>query len=379
MAQRLRTDWTLFFTVMVLAIFGLVMIYTSSIPEIELRGHNSFYFVIRQSIAMALGLAALMWIQRLDYRVLRRPVFAFGGVGVILSLLIAAYFLDPKGHRWLRWGALQVQPSELAKPALAIFLAWFVAKRLAAINSRYTLGPAALLVGLLAGLVLAGDMGTMVVLLAMVAAVFYVAGINRRYAALAVLGIVVLGAAGLSSQPYRMRRLILFADPQLELTAKLDESGKFRAWLDTSMSSRDTNYQARQSKIAVGSGGVLGLGIMQGRHKMLYVPKAHTDFIFAVIGEELGLWGSAGVVVGFVILMWRGFRLFWTAPDDFGRYLALALTAGLAFQAFINMSVALDLGPTKGLPLPLISYGGTSMLSSLISLGLLLSVSERSG
>jgi len=378
-AQRLKTDWTLFFTVMVLACFGLVMIYTSSIPEIELRGHSSVYFVARQAVAMALGLLALMAIKRIDYRVLRQPLFAFGGLGVTLSLLIAAYFLDPKGHRWLRWGPLQLQPSELAKPALAIFLAWFVAKRLGAINSRSTLAQMALAVGVLAGLVLAGDMGTMVVLLGMVAAVFYVAGINKRYAALAIVGLGVLGVAGLASQPYRVRRLIMFVDPKLELVAKLDTGGKFRAWLDTSMSSRDPNYQARQSRIAVGSGGVLGLGIMQGKQKMLYLPKAHTDFIFAVVGEELGLWGCTGVLAGFVVLLWRGFRLFWTAPDDFGRYLALALTVGIAFQAFINMSVALDMGPTKGLPLPLISYGGTSMLATLISLGLLLSVSERSG
>jgi cell division protein FtsW len=146
----------------------------------------------------------------------------------------------------------------------------------------------------------------------------------------------------------------------------------------SSLATRDTAYQARQSKIAVGAGGVLGVGLMQGKQKLLYLPEAHTDFIYAVVGEELGLWGCTAILAGFFVILWRGLRLFWVA-DDFGRFMAVGIVASLMIQALINMSVVLDMGPTKGIPLPMISYGGSSLLSTLTSLGMLLSISEHAG
>ncbi len=379
MAQRLKPDWTLFSTIIAMAFFGLVMIYSASIPKAELGNRTSLYFLLKQFALMAAGILVLMTLRRTDYRVFKHPVWAFGPLGLVLSMLVAVYFLDPYHHRWVRIGGFQLQPSELAKPALAIFLAWFVTRRLSAINSKYTLGPAALVLAILAALVLAGDMGTMVVLMITAASIFFVAGISWRYVAYACMGLAMLGVVGIATKPYRLSRVVHFLDPDYSIISKFDKDGVIKAKIETSLSTRDPGYQARQSVIAVGSGGVLGLGLMQGKQKMLYIPEAHTDFIYAVVGEELGLWGCTGVLAGFMVILWRGLRLFWVAHDDFGRYLALGVTICLTFQALINISVVLDLGPTKGIPLPLISYGGTSVLSSLISLGLLLSVSERSG
>jgi cell division protein FtsW len=379
MAQRLRMDWTLFFTVIGMGFFGLVMVYSASIPKTQVGDRNSLYFLLKQFAVMMAGIAALMVLRRIDYRKLNQPLWAFLPLGLVLSLLLAVYFLDAAHHRWVRVGGFQLQPSEFAKPALAVFLAWFVSRRLNAINSRHTFGPAALALAVLAGLVLAGDLGTMVVLLATAASVFFVAGINRRHFAMACVAMAILAGAGILAKPYRLLRLLFYVDPEQKLIAQYEPLQKLKERAEASLASRDPHYQANQSVIAVGSGGVLGLGLMQGRQKMLYIPEAHTDFIYAVVGEELGLWGCSGVLMGFLIILWRGLRLFWCAHDAFGRYLALGLTTCLVFQAFINISVVLDLGPTKGIPLPLISYGGSSMLSSLISMGLLLSVSERSG
>jgi cell division protein FtsW len=379
MAQRLKTDWTLFSTVIAMAFFGLVMIYSASIPKAEIGHRGSLFFLLKQFAVMAAGIVALMLLKRVDYRRLNQPLWAFMPLGIVLVLLIAVYFLDPAHHRWVRIAGFQLQPSEFAKPALAIFLAWFISRRLSAINSRHTFGPAAIALAVLGGLVLAGDLGTMVVLLLTAAAVFYVAGINRRYFAVACGAIVLMGAAGIVAKPYRLLRLMLYLDPEEKIIQQYEPLRQLKERANASLASRDPSYQARQSVIAVGSGGVLGLGLMQGRQKMLYIPEAHTDFIYAVVGEELGLWGCTGVLTGFLVILVRGLRLFWTAGDNFGRYLALGLTVGIVTQALINISVVLDLGPTKGIPLPLISYGGTAMLSSLISLGLLLSVSERSG
>jgi cell division protein FtsW len=143
------------------------------------------------------------------------------------------------------------------------------------------------------------------------------------------------------------------------------------------VTTRDAGYQAHQSRIAVGSGGAVGLGLRQGRQKLFYLPEAHTDFIYAVVGEELGLFGCTAVLAGFLIILWRGLQVCWVAHDDFGRYLALGLTSSIVIQALINISVVLDMGPTKGIPLPMISAGGSSLLSTLICLGMLLSVSEH--
>ena len=380
MAQRLRTDWPLFLTVVVLVCLGLVMIYSASSMVATLKFNRpSHYFLLRQAGWAVTSFFALMYFKRKDYRTLKSPVWAFGSLSVVLFMLVVVYFTDTSTHRWLRLGPLSIQPSEFAKPALTVFLAWFVSWRLAVINAKNTLMPAALALWVVAGTVVVADLGTAIVLVATAATVFFVAGLEMRYFGFAAALCVLLAVGAVLMKPYRLNRVIAYADPAYKYLSLVDPHGKLKAYAESSLSTRDAGYQARQSKIAVGSGGVLGLGLMQGKQKLLYLPEAHTDFIYAVIGEELGLWGCSAVLFGFLVVLWRGYRLFWVAPDDFGRYLALAITTSIVVQALINMSVVLDLGPTKGIPLPMISHGGSSLLSTLMSLGVLLSVSEHSG
>jgi cell division protein FtsW len=289
------------------------------------------------------------------------------------------YFLDGRAHRWLRAGPVSLQPSEFAKPALILFLAYFVTERARKINNRRTLMGALLTVGLLSIWVVVADLGTAAVLVITAAIVFYVAGLDRKYIRIAV-AVGVLGVmAAVAAKPYRVVRVFGFFDSDYSTLDQFAWGQKVKAYLQQSSYNNDPGYHVRQSKIAVGSGGITGLGLMQGKQKLLYLPEAHTDFIYAVVGEELGLIGCSGVLVLFLILLWRGVHLVRAAPDDFGRYLALGVTSMIVVQALMNISVVLALAPTKGIPLPMISYGGSSLLSTLISIGMLLSISEQAG
>ena len=381
MAQRLKTDWIMFAAIVLMVSFGLMMVYSASSVMAEIKYHSGTHFLYHQIVWAAGSFFVLMYLKRRDYRVLNSSPWAFGSLGVVLMMLTAVYFLDWRQHRWFHFGGLaSLQPSEFAKPALAIFLAYFVSRRSSAINSgRYTVLPAALSLGLLAMLVVIADLGTAVVLVLTAAVVFFVAGLERRYFLVAASLGILLTTAAVAAKPYRLARVIGYIDPNYQLLGKVDPHGHIKNYVNESMTTRDPGYQARQSKIAVGTGGAFGVGLMHSKQKLFYLPEAHTDFIYAVIGEELGMFGCAAVLAGFLVLLWRGYRLYWTAPDEFGAYLALAITSSLVIQALINISVVLDLGPTKGIPLPLISFGGSSLLSSLISLGILLSVSEQSG
>lgn len=379
MAQRLRTDWILFVTIVVMVAVGLVVMYSASSMIAQVKFHSNTYFLMRQLFWAVAAFAALMYFKRRDYRTLKNPTWAFASLGIVLMLLVAVYFLDTRAHRWIRLAGLSLQPSEFAKPALAVFLAYFVAQRSRAINSKHTLLPAALAVVMLTFAVVVADLGTAVVLVAMAVVVFFVAGLERRYIAILGAAAVLCAALAIAVKPYRLGRVLAYVDPDEKILEKLDRDGKFRKYMQRATAVRDPGYQVRQSKLAVGAGGVLGVGLMQGKQKMLYLPEAHSDFIYAVIGEELGLWGALAVLAGFLVILWRGFRLFFCVPDEFGRYLALGVTAAVVIQALINISVVLDLAPTKGIPLPMISSGGSSLLSTLASLGMLLSISEHAG
>jgi cell division protein FtsW len=382
MAQRLKTDWILFATVIAMAAFGVLMLYSASaiMADINPRYNSSWYFVARQLVWAVVAVGAMMALKRTHYRNYQTPAVAFGAIGVALILLAAVYFIDTEHHRWLRIGPGGLQPSELAKPALVIFLAFFVTWRGRAINNpRYTLIPAALAVGLVIFAVETADLGTAVVLGAAAMCVFFVAGLEWRYCLIAA-GIAILGlGVSIAREPYRLGRLVRHYDPNFEFVSKFDKAGRIKAWAEQSLRTRDTNYQQQQSEVAVGTGGVTGLGLMNGRQKLLYLPEAHTDFIYAVVGEELGIIGSAALLIGFVVILWRGLRAAFRIRDDFGRYLALGVTILLVTQAFMNMSVAVGIGPTKGIPLPLVSYGGSSLLSTLALLGILMNVSEHAG
>src|SRR6266446_3110824 len=378
---RLRTDWILFLTIVAMVAFGLVMLYSASSAVAELRYHVApYYFVVRQIGWAALSFLVLMYFKRMDYRQMNSPSWAFSGLGIVLGLLVLVYFVDPRAHRWFKLGGVgSFQPSEFAKPALILFLAYFVARRAHIINDRRTIRQALVAVLMLAFMVVVADLGTALVPVITAVLVFWIAGLERRYMLRVGLIGVALIIVAIGSRGYRLGRIVAYVDPDYTKIEMIDPNGWLKSYIQRSTSVRDASYQPRQSKIAVGTGGVLGIGLMQGKQKLMFLPDAHTDFIYATVGEELGLWGSTAVIAGFLVILWRGARLFLLARDDFGKYLALGVTLAIVVQAFINMSVVLDMAPTKGFPLPMISFGGSSLLSTLASLGMLLSVSEHEG
>ncbi len=378
---KLKTDWILFLTILTMVGFGLVMLYSASSALAELRYNvPPYYFVVRQIAWAVAAFFILMYFKRRDYHRLNTPAWAFSGLGIVLGMLVLVYFLDPRSHRWIQIGSLgKLEPSEFAKPALILFLAYFVSPRSQSINDRSTLKQALLAVAMLGFMVVVADLGTALVPVITAIVVFWVAGLKRRH----MFRLVGIGAAlavvAICSRGYRLGRVISYFDPDYSLIETVDTHHVIRNYVQSSTSIRDASYQPRQSKIAVGTGGVLGVGLMEGKQKLMFLPDAHTDFIYATIGEELGLWGATAVLAGFIVILWRGARLFVLARDDFGKYLALGVTVTIVVQALINMSVVLDMGPTKGFPLPMISYGGSSLFSTLLCLGMLLSVSEHEG
>jgi cell division protein FtsW len=377
MAQRLKTDWILFLTVLTLVCFGLVMVYSASSLVAELKYHvSSTHFFLRQLGWAVFSFIVLLYCMRRDYRRWNNPKVAFAGLGSVMLLLLVVYLTDGR-HRWLRAGPLSLQPSELAKPALALFLSFFLCRRLDVVNERHTLGPIAAAVSVMALAVAVADFGTAVVLVVMTVAVMFVAGIEKRYLILCALFGGFLGVAFIAMKPYRLMRAIEFVDKDHKLLERIDPKGRILAYAHQTASTSDPGYQQLQSKIAVGSGGFAGVGLMQGRQKLLYLPEAHTDFIYGVIGEETGFLGASLLIVGFGVVLWRGIRTFVRTADNFGRFLALSVTICVVVQALLNISVVLGLVPNKGIPLPFISSGGSSLLSTLLMMGILLSVSEH--
>jgi cell division protein FtsW len=380
MAQRLRTDWVLFFTVLSMVCFGLVMVYSTSMVAHNDGQPGSERWLFAKQFAWAIvSLLALAYATKQDYRKWNHPMWAFLFLGVVVLLLVAVYLLDSKSHRWLRLGGFSLQPSEFAKPALALFLAFFLSRRLGAINERSTLAPLILSTCAIAIFVALSDLGTAVVLVATTVMVVYAAGLEYKYLALTIVIGLGAGCVFVAMKPYRLIRVINFVDPQHHLLDRLDAGHRIQSYAEQTSGALDTGYQQKQARIAVGSGGVTGVGLMQSRQKMRFLPKPYTDMIYAVVGEETGFVGATMLLAGFGIVLWRGLRIYRSAADDFGRYLALTATICIIVQALINISVVLDLAPTKGIPLPFISYGGSSLMSTLLLMGMLMSVSERAG
>ena len=376
---RLRTDRILFLTIVSMVGFGLVMLYSASVAQKSVP----YYFAVRQIGWAVISFAVMMAFKKMNYRRLNSPAWAFSGLGIVLALLVAVYFYDsgPHGsHRWFRFDGIgSFQPSEFAKPALIVFLAHFVARRANIINDKKTLRQALLAVLLLGALVVVADLGTALVPLITAVLIFWVAGLNWSYTwRVALIGIFVVLVA-VVTRGYRLGRVISFFDPQYKIISIIDTHNRIRSYVESSTNVADPKYQGDQAEIAVGSGGLFGVGLMRGKQKLGFLPDPHTDFIFAAIAEELGFWGPALILAGFLIILWRGARLFVLARDDFGKYLALGVTLTIVVQALMNMTVVLGMAPTKGFPLPLISFGGSSLLSTLMILGMLLSVSEHEG
>jgi cell division protein FtsW len=365
MPRSLQPDRQLFIATLALCLFGAVMVFSASAMTARELFGNGYIFLIRQLVFIALGIGGMFFLMNTDYRKLRQPRVIFTGLSLTTVLLIAVFFLDRSHatHRWIRLGPLSLQPSEIAKLVVIFYLAWFLeirtAPRAAGVNDlRRTLLPALGTVLMLVGLVLAEpDMGTACMIFLIAVVMLFAAGLSYRYiftAALAVLPAVYLLIVRV---PYRMMRL--------------------QAFLSPSSDPQGHGFQLLQSLIAVGSGGFTGVGLMESRQKLFYLPEAHTDFIFAVICEELGYIGAAVVLSLFVLYGWRGFLAAMKAPDDFGRYLALGITTMVVGQAMVNLSVVLGLMPTKGIPLPFVSYGGSSLLGMLLATGVLLNISQH--
>ena len=361
MARKLKSDKLLFTATVLLVCTGVVMVYSASAVIAVERGNVPYLFLFKQLAWALLGLLLVPVIMRIDYRNYRQPAVIWTALGIVALALIAVLFgREVKGAtRWLNLGPFGIQPSELAKIAVIIFTAALLERRMERIDEvGYSLLPIGLVVGAIVGLILAEpDLGTAASIVMIAAMMVFAAGISYRYVVgLAVLAIPALAILIVTSE-YRMRRVLAFLDP----------------WSDP----LDGGFQLIQSMIAVGTGGVFGRGLMGGVQKLFYLPEPHNDFIYAVIGEELGLLGATVVLLCFGVIIWRGLRTSMRAPDRFGAFLAIGLTTMVAFQAFFNISVVLGLLPPKGIPLPFVSAGGSSLLINLTGLGILLNVSQH--
>ncbi len=355
--DQIRWDLWMAATAVGLVFFGVVMVYSAAGGE-----RDTEQYLLAQVKWGALGLVAMAVTMRIDYHFYSKPIVVYGLFLICVALLIAVFFFDERNnaHRWISIGPMSGQPSELAKIGLVVFLAWFLTQRhgQGVLHSfAETVLPAAVMTGVLAALIVKEpDLGTTAMLGLIFVMMLFVAGVPMRHLLKFVPVALIVGYYFIGRVSWRWERVIAFLDPES------DPKGK--------------SYQVVQSLIAVGSGGIHGSGLGQGRQKLSYLPEAQSDFIFAVIGEELGLLGTLTVVVVFAFLLWRGLRACHRAPDRFGYLLAFGLTAMIIAQAFFNISVVLSLAPTKGIPLPLVSAGGSSLVVTMAAIGVLLNISE---
>jgi cell division protein FtsW len=361
MARKLKSDRVLFAATLLLVFAGIVMVYSASAVMAMERHHQPYLFLIKQVMWSALGLGVIAIVMRIDYRTYRNPVVIWTALGVVGLGLVAVLFSRPINgtRRWFALGGLGVQPSEVAKIAVILFTAALLERRMARINEiRYSLLPIGIVTSAVVLLVLLEpDFGTAVCIMLVVGLMVFTAGLDWRYFAGIVLATLPVLALVAIWEPYRLARLTTFMHPEAD--------------------PRGQGFQILQSLIAVGTGGVTGRGLMQGVQKLFYLPEAQTDFIYAVIAEEVGLVGTTLVLVAFTLVTWRGLRIASRAPDGFAGLLAIGLTGMVAVQAFINMSVVLALMPTKGIPLPFVSAGGSSLLINLLGMGILLNLSQH--
>ncbi|MGB8830550.1 MAG: putative lipid II flippase FtsW [Candidatus Sulfotelmatobacter sp.] len=361
MAKRVSVDRWLFAVTMLLVFVGLVMVCSASAVMARERFGSPYAFLSKQLIFALAGIVAMVAAMRVDYRRYKNPAIVFCLLGITTLLLISVFFLDRSHntHRWFKLGGFSFQPSELAKPVLILFLAYFLEAHTKTMDDwRNTLLPAAAPILVLLGLiVLQPDLGTAIACAGIAACILYVAGMRLRYFGYA-LGASLLPLYFLIFHvAFRRDRILAFMNPYAER--------------------QKAGFHLIQSLIAVGTGGITGTGLMEGKQKLFYLPEPHTDFIFAVTAEELGLVGAMFLVTLFAIFLWRGMRVSWRTEDVFGRYLAVGITSMVVLQAFINMSVVLGLMPTKGIPLPLVSYGGSSIFVTLACVGVLLNITKQ--
>jgi len=361
MARKLAPDKWLFAATVGLALFGVVMVYSASAVLAQKENGNQFHYVLKQGVWVAIGFVVMLLAMQFNYQQLknRRLVYALLILCTIGLVSVFGFGSVNGAHRWIKLPGANLQPSEISKLSLIIFLAYFLEKRAGEEGDFWrTFVPCGVVTGFLAALVvIEPDFGTAMMLVLIFTVVIFTAGARVRHLALAAAPALIVAAGLLILVPWRLKRLMVFLDP----------------WADQ----QGGGFQVVQSLIAIGSGGTNGLGFAQGKQKMLFLPFAHSDFIFAVVGEELGLVGALAVVAVFALFLWRGVRTALLAPDRFGMLLSLGIVTSIVAQALFNISVVLSLVPTKGIPLPFISYGGSSLVPTLAAVGILLNVSQH--
>lgn len=361
MAKRVGVDKWLFGTVLVLVLFGLVMVFSASAVMAKATVGSPYAYVSKQAMWALLGLIALFILMRVDYRRYNNPKIIIPMMVLTGVMLVGVFaWRSMNGaHRWLHFGAASLQPSELAKPMIVLFLAWFLQTRIHAIDDiKQTILPAVIPPLLYIGLILKEpDLGTALVCAAVVMLMLFLAGMQMKWIGVAFLCAAPVMYFMLVHVAWRWRRIQVFLHPEAD--------------------PKGAGFHILQSLIAVGSGGVYGRGLMEGVQKLFYLPEPHTDFIFANICEELGMIGALCVVAGFCILGHRGLRAAFLSTDPFARFLAFGLTTAILVQALFNISVVLALVPTKGITLPFISSGGTSLFVTLACMGVLLNVTRE--
>jgi cell division protein FtsW len=361
MARKLKSDKLLFTATLLLVGISVVMVYSASAVMAMESKQAPYYYLFKQAAWALLGLCFVPIVMRIDYRNYRQPLVIWTMLAVVCAALVAVLFGRPVNgaSRWLGLGPLGVQPSELAKIAVILCTAALLEQRMERrYDVGYSLAPIGATVGLIVVLILAEpDLGTAVAVLMICAVMVFAAGLNYAYLAALLLTALPAGYVLIATSEYRMKRVQSFLNPYS------DPLGD--------------GYQMIQSMIAVGTGGITGRGLMNGVQKLFFLPEPHNDFIYSVIAEELGLIGATVVLACFSVIIWRGLRAAMRAPDRFGAFLAIGLTTMIGFQAFFNISVVLGLAPTKGIPLPFVSAGGSSLLINMIGMAVLLNVSQH--
>ena len=361
MARKLKSDNVLFVATILMVCASVVMVYSASAHKALDVYEDPYFFLIRQGLWAMLGVAVLYVTMRIDYKTYRNGTLIWTLLGVVAVLLVAALFSRPVNgaNRWVGFSMLKFQPSELAKIVCVLFTALMLERRMHRINEiSYSLLPIGIVTGVLAALIaIEPDAGTTMSLLAVVGVMVFATGLRYRYIFTVAAVAVPLLLLYVMSAGYRVDRVRAFLDP----------------WAHRS----EGGWQIIQSYLAVGSGGIFGRGLNESVQKLFFLPEAHTDFIYSVIGEEFGLIGTTTILLCFGVIVWRGLSIATKAEDRFGSLVALGLTMMIGLQAFVNISVVLGLLPTKGIPLPLLSSGGSSLLMSLVGIGILLNISQH--
>ncbi len=361
-ARKLVTmDHTLLIVTLVLSLVGLVMVFSASAVVAGNRFQDQSYFLKRQLAWLVLGLALMHVASRIDYAVWRKlatPLLIGSGVLLAIVLVPGIGVMTKGARRWIHVGPLLLQPTEIAKVVIVMYLAAYLAKKGPKVT-RFASGflPPLVVVGGLSALILAQpDLGSVVVIGAVMMTLLFVAGARLGHLLTIVLLALPAVAVLILRSPYRRQRLMTFLTP----------------WKDAT----DGGFQVTQSFLAFGSGGPFGVGLGEGKQKLFFLPEAHTDFVLALVGEELGLVGTAALMALFALLVLRGFHIAERARMPFGYYLGTGITMLIGVQALINAGVVTGMLPTKGLTLPLVSYGGSSLVVSLVAIGILLSISR---